>query len=62
MNSFPGAEETGAGEDGWTRVAVPMADEAVLADLILQFGPDAVVLEPASLRDLVVSRLERARA
>ncbi len=62
VNSFPGAEETGPGEDGWTRVAVPMADEAVLADLILQFGPDAVVLEPVSLRDLVISRLERARA
>ena len=39
-----------------------MANEAVLADLILQFGPDAVVLEPVSLGDLVISRFERAGA
>ncbi|HEY6567926.1 MAG TPA: WYL domain-containing protein [Actinomycetota bacterium] len=61
-NSFPGALELGPGEDGWTKVSVPMADEAVLADLILQFGPDAVVIEPSTLRNLVISRLERARA
>ena len=48
--------------EGWTRVTVPMADPAVLADLILQFGPDAVVLAPGSLRDLVVERLERLSA
>ena len=41
-----GADETGPGDGRLARVAVPMADEAVLADLILQFGPDAVVLEP----------------
>jgi proteasome accessory factor B len=62
VNSFPGAQETGAGDDGWTRVSVPMADEAVLGDLILQFGPDAVVIEPVSLRELVIARLESARA
>ena len=61
VNSFPGARELGPAGEGWTRVSVPMAEEGALADLILQFGPDAVVLEPATLRDLVIARLERAR-
>jgi proteasome accessory factor B len=61
VNSFSGAQELGPADDGWTKVSVPMADEAVMADLILQFGPDAVVIGPATLRDLVIARLERAR-
>ncbi len=44
-----------------SRIAVPMADQAAVATLILQFGPDAVVLEPASLRDQVIRRLEASR-
>ncbi len=39
---------------------MPMADEDALAALILQFGPDAEVVEPASLRAEVVRRLEAA--
>jgi proteasome accessory factor B len=57
-HSFPGAEVLEEAEDGWTRVSVPMADPAVLADLILQFGPDAVVVDPPPLRQLIVERLE----
>ena len=44
--------------DGWVRVRVPVADEDSLAGIVLQFGPDALVHEPASLRDEVIRRLE----
>jgi proteasome accessory factor B len=53
----PGPER----DDGWTIVTVPMADADALAGLILQFGPEAEVVEPASLRAEVVRRLEAAR-
>lgn len=34
-------------------------DEAVLADELCEYGAEAIVLSPASLRDAVVARLER---
>jgi predicted DNA-binding transcriptional regulator YafY len=37
---------------------VPLGDEADLAAWVLQFGPDARVVAPGSLRDAVISRLE----
>ncbi len=45
-------------DDGWVEVTIPMADERELAPILLQFGPDAVVVDPASLRTQVVARLE----
>ena len=57
----PEAETSPPDDDGWVTASVPVADEGVLADWVLQFGPDAVVLEPASLRDRVVRRLEAVR-
>jgi len=56
--SFAGAEPDGEDADGWVRVRVPFADEDSLAGIVLQFGPDALVREPGSLRDVVVRRLE----
>ena len=56
--SFAGAEPDGEDADGWVRVRVPVADEDSLAGIVLQFGPDALVHEPASLRDEVIRRLE----
>jgi proteasome accessory factor B len=56
--SMAGAESGPPRQDGWVEVAIPMADASALAGLILQFGPDAQVLEPSSLRDEVVRRLE----
>ncbi len=53
-----GAEPRRTRADGWVEVTVPVADERELAPWILQFGPDAVVLEPESLRAEVVARLE----
>ena len=37
-------------------------DEAVFADELCEYGTEAIVLEPASLRDAVISRLERLAA
>jgi predicted DNA-binding transcriptional regulator YafY len=56
--SIPGSEAGPARDDGWVEVSIPIADGSALAGVILQFGPDAVVLEPDSLRDEVVGRLE----
>ncbi|MEP6476865.1 MAG: WYL domain-containing protein [Actinomycetota bacterium] len=50
------------GPDGWTEVTLPMADVADLAGWVLQFGPDARVVEPEELRDEVIARLEAIRA
>jgi proteasome accessory factor B len=56
--SIPGSEVGPARTDGWVEVSIPIADDSALAGVILQFGPDAVVLEPDSLRDEVIGRLE----
>ena len=45
-------------EDGRIVMEIPMADEEAFAAMLLEYGPDAVVRSPASLRDAVVSRLE----
>ena len=57
-SQFPGAIEVGADEDGWVVMEIPMADEEAFAAMLLEYGPDAVVRSPASLRDAVVTRLE----
>jgi predicted DNA-binding transcriptional regulator YafY len=57
-SQFPGAQEIGTEPDGWVTMEVPMADEDAFAAMLLEYGPDAVVRSPASLRDAVVSRLE----
>ena len=57
-SSLVGAEPIRTRDDGWVEVSVPVADERELAPLILELGPDAVVVEPATLRDEVVARLE----
>ena len=46
--------------DGWMEFEIPVADEDVLASLLLQFGPDAEALEPPTLRAAVIRRLEEA--
>ncbi|HTG46722.1 MAG TPA: WYL domain-containing protein [Actinomycetota bacterium] len=56
--AFPGARRTGERPDGRVVLEIPAADEHALAGLVLQYGPDAEVVEPASLRDEVIRRLE----
>jgi proteasome accessory factor B len=57
-----GAEVGETGPDGWVEVTVPFADEASIADWVLTFGPQAEVRAPASLRAVVIERLERVGA
>lgn len=61
-SSLQGATTIGTREDGWVEVSVPLADEQALAGLVLQFGDEAVALEPASLREAILSRLRAIRA
>jgi proteasome accessory factor B len=58
VGSFAGARESRIDDDGWVVADVPMADPGLLASLVLQFGPDAIVRSPEVLRDEVVDRLE----
>ena len=48
--------------DGWVEVAVPAGPGDGLASWVLSFGPDAEVLEPASLREEIVRQLEATLA
>ncbi len=57
-SGVPGAERVRARRDGWVEVRVPMGEGETLASWVLQFGPDARVVSPRSLRDEVVRRLE----
>lgn len=58
LSQFPGAVQVGTDEEGWAIVELPMADEDATGALLLEYGPDAVVRSPASLRDAVIARLE----
>ena len=58
IEGVPGAETSKTRGDGWVEASIPIWDGAELAAWVLQFGPDAEVLSPASLRDEVVRRLE----
>jgi proteasome accessory factor B len=58
LASFPGAHPERTDADGRQVVTIPMADEEAAAAAILQYGPDAEVLGPASLRRRVRARLE----
>lgn len=60
--TLSGAVPADERDDGWVEVDVPLADEGALAGLVLQFGPDAEVVAPPSLRAEIVRRLEAARA
>jgi predicted DNA-binding transcriptional regulator YafY len=53
-----GAEVDAPREDGWVEVTLPAGSLEGLTSWVLQFGPDAEVLEPSSLRDELVTRLE----
>jgi len=44
-------------DGGWTRIEVPYASGSSLAEELVSYGPDVVVLEPDDLRRSVVRRL-----
>lgn len=56
-----GAAVEGTRTDGWVEVGLPAAPGDALVSWILSFGPDAMVLEPESVRSEIVSRLEATR-
>ena len=53
-------EEATLAADGSLTIAHPLADDAWAVRHVLQYGPDAEVLEPASIRETIVAHLERA--
>lgn len=57
-----GAEVCSTRPDGWVETEVPAGPGDGLASWVLSFGPDAQVLEPPSLRDEIVRRLEATLA
>ncbi|HXF35572.1 MAG TPA: WYL domain-containing protein [Actinomycetota bacterium] len=62
MAGVPGAERLRVRRDGWVEVRVPLTTPDQLAPWVLQFGPDARVIRPPSLREEVLRRLEAVRA
>lgn len=51
-------ERGGAWTDGWLEVGYPLADREWALRHVLQYGPDAVVISPADVRQALVTRLE----
>jgi predicted DNA-binding transcriptional regulator YafY len=51
-------EGVAAAEDGRLTLEHPVADESWAVRHVLQYGPDAEVVEPAELRAAIVKRLE----
>jgi predicted DNA-binding transcriptional regulator YafY len=58
ISAFAGAEEQRTDEEGRIELSIPFAERDLLASLLLEYGPDAIVREPPELRDSVVERLE----
>lgn len=59
LGAFTGAVVEEVLGDGRSVVSFPTADGGAAASLILEYGPDAEVLEPAALREDVVTRLRQ---
>jgi proteasome accessory factor B len=57
-SAFVGASTVRTLEDGRVVVSLPFSDEGTLASMLLQYGPDAEALAPASLRVELRRRLE----
>jgi proteasome accessory factor B len=53
------ATEVGPVVDGWQEVTVPYGSDLELAGEVAELAADAVVLDPAPLRELVIDRLRR---
>jgi predicted DNA-binding transcriptional regulator YafY len=51
------ATETAPVGEGWDLVRLPYVDAGRLADQVLPYGADAVVVAPDEVREVVVRRL-----
>jgi predicted DNA-binding transcriptional regulator YafY len=56
------ATEVAAGGDGWDTLELPFGDTERLADQVLPYGADVVVVEPADAVEVVVGRLRALAA
>jgi proteasome accessory factor B len=58
-----GAGSTGPADTGrWDTVSVPFSDVSWFAEHVASFGTDVVALEPADLREAVITQLKGALA
>jgi proteasome accessory factor B len=51
--------DVSADGDGWDVVTLPCPDPHRLAEQVLAYGGDAIILSPAEARDAIVSRLQK---
>jgi predicted DNA-binding transcriptional regulator YafY len=51
-----------AGTGGWDTISVPFSDVSWFAEHLASFGTDVVALEPADLREAVITQLKGALA
>ena len=56
-----GARRTGT-DAGWDTISVTFSDVGWFAEHLASFGTDVVVLEPADLREAVITQLKGALA
>ena len=53
--ALPGRHVEAPDDAGWTRVTLPVASEQWLVKTMLRLGPEAELVEPADLRDVVTA-------
>jgi proteasome accessory factor B len=58
----PGSTDVQGGTDGWETISVPFSDVGWFAEHLASFGTDVVALEPADLREAVITQLKGALA
>jgi proteasome accessory factor B len=60
--SVPADSDVPASTDGWETISVPFSDVGWFAEHLASFGTDVVALEPADLREAVITQLKGALA
>jgi proteasome accessory factor B len=58
----PGSTEVPGSSGGWETISVPFSDVGWFAEHLASFGTDVVALEPADLREAVITQLKGALA
>jgi proteasome accessory factor C len=62
IERFPVDTVEGPDADGWSRVTLPVASEQWLVRTMLRLGPEAELVEPADLREVVAEAAGRVLA
>jgi predicted DNA-binding transcriptional regulator YafY len=55
-----GSPDDQGSTDGWETISVPFSDVGWFAEHLASFGTDVVALEPADLREAVITQLKGA--